>query len=382
MIDFHPMSILVTGTKLEMNVKINILIVLSLALTINLGCENMDLESMADLESEIDNIKDDGDNGFPGDNEEDHLDEILPMENAFNNAVLKVLPLSNDHLLVGGIFTGHSKSDKVEHIAVIGSDGRINKNFSFRVNGSVTTLHKLKDNSILVGGDFNNFNNESIGSLIKLNADGSVNTKFSKNIGSGFDGPVLSISSFKNQLLIAGDFTRLNGNDCIRFIRLSHDGLPIDLEQEFKNENESQPAPEEPQPILAEEQPEVETQEPVIAEEKPDVEAQEPVIAEEKPEVEEQEPVVADEKPEVEGTLDRDIASDREDKKHKKDREDKEDKKHKKDREDKEDKKHKEDREDREDKKHKEDREDREDKKHKEDREDKEDKKHKRGKKR
>jgi uncharacterized delta-60 repeat protein len=80
---------------------------------------------------------------------------------------------------------------------------------------------------ILVGGyNFDTYNGDAIpNALIRLNADGSLDTTFN-NGGSGFDDRLLSIKTLANgKILAGGNFTTYNG-DTVPFnlIRLNSDG--------------------------------------------------------------------------------------------------------------------------------------------------------------
>jgi hypothetical protein len=200
---------------------------------INIGCDEKAIKNQLDdqLNAEVDT---DDKNTYTGDKV--NLDEVLPLENAFNDSVLKVLTISDQALIVGGRFTGHAKNESCKYIGIVSSDGVVSKESNFHTNGPIFEFHKLEDGSILVGGDFTVFNNKNIAGLVKLDNSGKLDLEFNKNLGSGFDGAVTSIAHTNNQILVAGDFTRLNGDDQVRFVRLGVNGLPVDLESESYND--------------------------------------------------------------------------------------------------------------------------------------------------
>ena len=76
---------------------------------------------------------------------------------------------------------------------------------------------------IVVGGYFTQVNGTNRSRIARLNPDGSLDASF--NPGSGADNPVLSIAIQPDQkIIIAGDFTTVNGNPRNRIARLNADG--------------------------------------------------------------------------------------------------------------------------------------------------------------
>ena len=85
------------------------------------------------------------------------------------------------------------------------------------------TMTELFDGSVIVVGFFTTFNGESFNRLIKLNADGTVNTEF--DIGTGFNNYSTSISETNdNKYYIGGIYSTFNGVAAPRIIKLLSDG--------------------------------------------------------------------------------------------------------------------------------------------------------------
>ncbi|MBS1794767.1 MAG: VCBS repeat-containing protein [Acidobacteria bacterium] len=79
------------------------------------------------------------------------------------------------------------------------------------------------DGKILAGGNFSQFNGQTIPSLVRLNSDGSLDTGFT--VGTGTAGEVRSIAVQPDgKILVAGDFFRINGTSINRIARLNPNG--------------------------------------------------------------------------------------------------------------------------------------------------------------
>ncbi|NDD40901.1 MAG: hypothetical protein EB082_21225, partial [Verrucomicrobia bacterium] len=76
---------------------------------------------------------------------------------------------------------------------------------------------------IVIGGYFTQVNGTNRSRIARLNPDGSLDASF--NPGAGADNPVLSIAIQPDQkIIIAGDFTTVNGTTRNRIARLNADG--------------------------------------------------------------------------------------------------------------------------------------------------------------
>ncbi len=98
-------------------------------------------------------------------------------------------------------------------------------------NGGIayTTVYSIiidDNDKILVGGDFNSYNGNTIDKIVRLNSDGSIDTSF--NTGTGFTNTdiVYSVAlQSDGKILVGGDFTSYNNNTPYNFlVRLNTDG--------------------------------------------------------------------------------------------------------------------------------------------------------------
>lgn len=83
------------------------------------------------------------------------------------------------------------------------------------------------DGKVLVLGQFTSFNGNTRNGLVRLNSNGTEDTSFYSNLGTGFGG-TFSIKDCiiqpDGKIVIAGEFTSLNGNTRNRLVRLNSDG--------------------------------------------------------------------------------------------------------------------------------------------------------------
>jgi uncharacterized delta-60 repeat protein len=83
-------------------------------------------------------------------------------------------------------------------------------NSGFNEDGEIFTIKQQLDGKILVGGSFTSYNGVSVGRIVRLNTDGSLDTSFIS--GSGFNDTVLTIDvQSTGRIIVGGKFTTYNG---------------------------------------------------------------------------------------------------------------------------------------------------------------------------
>jgi hypothetical protein len=151
-------------------------------------------------------------------------DSSFDIGSGFNNSVTVVAIQSDGKTLVGGKFTTFSGSSQ-NCLIRLNSNGSIDSSFNIGTgfNGEVMSIAIQSDGKILVGGNFTTFSGASQNYSIRLNSDGSKDSTF--NIGSGFDGAPSSIEiQSDGKIILAGYFTTYQGSSQNNFIRLNSDG--------------------------------------------------------------------------------------------------------------------------------------------------------------
>ena len=150
---------------------------------------------------------------------------------AFNNPVYSVAVQSDGKLIIGGGFTTFNGTT-VNCIVRLNSDGTRDTAFTTNTGtGTGTGFNPVysiaiqSDGKILIGGAFLTFNGATVNRIVRLNSDGTRDTSFTTNTGTGFNGTVESIAiQSDGKILIGGGFATFNGITVNRIVRLNSDG--------------------------------------------------------------------------------------------------------------------------------------------------------------
>jgi uncharacterized delta-60 repeat protein/uncharacterized repeat protein (TIGR01451 family) len=129
-------------------------------------------------------------------------------------------------LLIGGAFT-HYNGTNANYIVRLNADGSVDTTFNpgSAANGAVSALAIQPDGRILVGGSFIQFNGLPLSRIARLNADGSLDTGFMAAIGSGANNTVEGIAlQADNRIVLVGLFSQVSGLTCYRIVRLLPSG--------------------------------------------------------------------------------------------------------------------------------------------------------------
>jgi len=137
-------------------------------------------------------------------------DTSFDVGTGFNNRVASIKAQSDNKIMVGGWFTEYNGVACNKGIVRLNADATIDNTFanegtglSESGDGIVQVVCIQPDGKYLVGGWFNQYNNQSQLRIIRFNTDGTKDTTF--DIGSGFDLRVQDIKMLSNgEILIAG----------------------------------------------------------------------------------------------------------------------------------------------------------------------------------
>jgi uncharacterized delta-60 repeat protein/uncharacterized repeat protein (TIGR01451 family) len=136
------------------------------------------------------------------------------------------IAVQGDHkIIIGGDFLSINGVAR-NHIARLNADGSLDYGFNNPGTGASDSVRALTiqlDGRIVVGGLFTNFNGTVQNHIVRLNADGSLDSTF--NGGLGGDGAVYTIAlQPDNRILLGGEFTRWEGVTRNHLTRLNPDG--------------------------------------------------------------------------------------------------------------------------------------------------------------
>lgn len=141
-----------------------------------------------------------------------------------NGTVYAVAVQPDGKTLVGGDFTAFN-TRPTNRIARMNIDGSIDPGFNpgSGADGFVSSISLAPGGKIVIGGGFTSFNGIQRYGIARLNSNGSLDTTF--NPGLGADGPVWSVvAQTDGKVLMAGEFTSVNGTNRNFVARLNSDG--------------------------------------------------------------------------------------------------------------------------------------------------------------
>jgi len=133
---------------------------------------------------------------------------------------------SDGSIVLGGGFNtlrGTGVSTVVRnHVARVNPDGALDNDFRPDVNGRLLTLALQSDGKIVVGGSFTSVAGATHSGLVRLNANGIVDSTFNVNVTGTVSAILVQPSDQK--ILIGGSFTQVNGALHRNLARLNTDG--------------------------------------------------------------------------------------------------------------------------------------------------------------
>ena len=165
-------------------------------------------------------------NGIARLNADGSLDGTFNPGAGANNHVFAVAQnrVNGTNVLIGGAFTSVNGVAR-NGIARLSDTGMVDLNFNpgLGANGPVYAIAIQPDGKVLVAGDFTLFNGVPRNRIVRLNANGSVDTSFDP--GSGANAIVRALAiQVDGRILLGGAFTSVNGTALNRIARLNSNG--------------------------------------------------------------------------------------------------------------------------------------------------------------
>lgn len=155
-------------------------------------------------------------------------------DNSFNSGsgfnhdgvqVIKTDRLGN--IMVGGSFTDSYRSEEVNRVCFLNSDGTLKIDFDMGSgpgSASVLALETDLEGSWYIGGSFSVFDGLNQGKLAKVNAEGEHDTGY-LSAGIGFDNSVFKVLPLPDKkVMVFGSFTKFNSSYNSRITRLLDNG--------------------------------------------------------------------------------------------------------------------------------------------------------------
>jgi len=153
----------------------------------------------------------------------------------FNNQVKAVHMLPGGKMYVVGYFTSYRGSSH-NYIVKLNADGTVDTSFrpvgaqGNGANGNIETIAVQSDGKIVIGGDFTAFNGVMRNRIARLNTDGSLDNTFNTGLGIrdtdyGFESLVTKIIIQPDgKILAIGFFQTYNGSTRQRIVRILSTG--------------------------------------------------------------------------------------------------------------------------------------------------------------
>ena len=154
------------------------------------------------------------------------VDNTFNIGTGFNSQVYAMAMQSDGKIIVTGSFTNYnSTANSAVRIIRLLPDGT--RDISFNVgkgaDGIIETIVIQPDGKILLGGRFTAFDDNSAAKLIRLNANGSIDSSF--NIGKGFDKYIYAMAlQSDGKIIVGGNFLTYNNIPQKRILRLNVNG--------------------------------------------------------------------------------------------------------------------------------------------------------------
>lgn len=138
-----------------------------------------------------------------------------------NSDVYKVALQSNGKILIGGIFTGVNFTTR-RFLARLNADGSLDTSFLPEVGATVRQINIQPDGKIIISGDFETLNGANRFRIARLNQNGTTDAQFNTSNGTTSDTYQAIDLQADGKILIAGDFSNLNGVPKLGIARLQN----------------------------------------------------------------------------------------------------------------------------------------------------------------
>jgi uncharacterized delta-60 repeat protein len=151
---------------------------------------------------------------------------------ASNNTIDRIFIHSDDKILLGGYATTWNGVATTGNIRRLNSNGTLdtafNTNIGTNANSSVAEFKTQSDGKIILVGGFTSWNGATVGLIVRLNTDGTRDTTFTTNTGTGADSNGI-IDGFTinsdNTIILCGRFSTWNGILITSILKLSSNGI-------------------------------------------------------------------------------------------------------------------------------------------------------------
>lgn len=155
------------------------------------------------------------------------IDGTFNAGSGFNTSAqshMAIAEQTDGKIIVGGYFTTYNGTS-VNRIVRLNPNGTIDTTFNIGIgfNGGVEDIKIQADGKILVCGFFNSYNGTTKNRIVRLNANGSIDSGFSIGSGFNYQADRIAIQS-DGKILVGGQFLTYNGSIARGLCRLNTNG--------------------------------------------------------------------------------------------------------------------------------------------------------------
>jgi uncharacterized delta-60 repeat protein len=147
---------------------------------------------------------------------------------SFNDNIYVITAQPNEQILISGAFTEFNENVRngLVRLNLDGTeDSTFYNNLGSGFNNLIYAMAVQPDGKILVGGCFTEFNGNIRNRFVRLNPDGTEDSVFCNNLGTSFDNTISAITVQPDgKILVGGYFTKFNGNTRYGLVRLNSNG--------------------------------------------------------------------------------------------------------------------------------------------------------------
>ena len=151
-----------------------------------------------------------------------------PSGTGLNSTVFGYAQQSDGKLIIVGSFTSWNGTT-VGRIVRLNTDGTLDTDFSAKVgsgaNNDVSRVNLQTSGKLVLTGSFTSWSGTTVGRIVRLNTDGTLDAAFSTNAGTGFNSFTYgSVVQSDDKIVVVGNFVSYNGTTANRVLRLNADG--------------------------------------------------------------------------------------------------------------------------------------------------------------
>lgn len=152
----------------------------------------------------------------------------LRLGTGYNSQPTEITLQSDGKILTGGSFTSLNGNTR-NYLTRLNSSGiedtTFYSNLGTAFNSGITAIGIQSDGKILVGGYFTSLDGNTRNRLVRLNSNGTEDTSFYTNLGTGFNGyPRIFTVQSSGRIIVGGNFTDVNGTTVGGLVALNSNG--------------------------------------------------------------------------------------------------------------------------------------------------------------